>query len=122
MKKNKKNGGYTLVEVIVSVALFVIGAAMLASSILAAGSMFRTGTNIKSYGQRAAAVAEGADGDGFSKEVADGGVSFTIEREGFTKDENTVTMNVLYTADYKNKVAGENDKPQITFYTFKSKK
>ncbi|MEG2372227.1 MAG: type II secretion system protein [Hydrogenoanaerobacterium sp.] len=49
MKKNKKNGGYTLVEVIVSVALFVIGAAMLASSILAAGSMFRTGTNIKSY-------------------------------------------------------------------------
>ncbi|MEF9852925.1 MAG: type II secretion system protein [Hydrogenoanaerobacterium sp.] len=115
MKKNKKNGGYTLVEVIVSVALFVIGAAMLASSILAAGSMFRTGTNIKSYGQRAAAVAEGADGDGFSREVVDGGASFIM-------DGNRFTMNVLYTADYKNKVAGENDKPQITFYTFKSKK
>lgn len=77
MKDNKH--GYTLVEAIVGAAVFSICALILVSGFVAAGSIIRKATDIKTNGEKAAAAIEGDNSDtDFQVNKENGSVSFSV--------------------------------------------
>lgn len=110
MNLKNNTSGMTLVEVVVSIALFSLGAILLVSGFGAAGGLFRNGIHLKNSGQRVGAVVEGASAAAGEEPVLSqeaGSFSFLVDGETI---EITVNYEVLQ--DIKD--------PKVEFKTFRT--